>query len=507
MTIRTRLTLWYSALLATVILVFGVSLFSLLNWAWYSQLRENMEYVAERMLEVITVDPVSGVLNPPSLENESAQMPFFAFAIQVWRRDGLLVAISDNVKSMQAPFDAPMLDSQTMATRDTRLEDGTHILVTTVPIIWGPNGRRVGVMQVMSPLSTLDQAVDRLVRVMIGVGAVALILSFFVGSVIAGQALLPIETIGQTARQITAAEDLSRRIPYNGPPDELGQLTQTFNTTLDRLERLFMAQRRFVADVSHELRTPLTTIQGNVDLIKRVGPAPELLEAIESENKRMTRLVGDLLLLAQADSGRLPITEDVVELGTLALEVYRQAQVLAGDVQLKLGAVDAVRVMGDADRLKQLMLNLITNSLKYTPAGGSVTISVTAGGGYAMLRVADTGIGIPKDDLPLIFERFYRVDKARDRQKGGAGLGLSIAKWIAEAHHGRIWAESEPGKGSTFIVQLPSIDADETPSSLKETRARLPALRRRHRAVGSPENGAQPASSAVEGHNRRSPPS
>ena len=119
-------------------------------------------------------------------------------------------------------------------------------------------------MQVMSPLSTLDAAVDRLVRVMIGVGAVALILAFLVGSLIAGQALQPIEMIGQTARQITAAEDLSRRIPYNGPPDELGQLTQTFNTTLDRLERLFMAQRRFVADVSHELRTPLTTIQGNV---------------------------------------------------------------------------------------------------------------------------------------------------------------------------------------------------------------------------------------------------
>ena len=132
MTIRTRLTLWYSALLATVILVFGVSLFSLLNWAWYSQLRENMDYVAERMLRLISVDPISGDLNPPSLDNEAAQMPFFAFGIQVWRRDGLLVAVSENAKTMQTPFDAPMLGNASMITRDVRLADGTHVLVATV---------------------------------------------------------------------------------------------------------------------------------------------------------------------------------------------------------------------------------------------------------------------------------------------------------------------------------------------------------------------------------------
>lgn len=252
----------------------------------------------------------------------------------------------------------------------------------------------------------------------------------------------------------------------------------TFNTTLERLERLFVAQRRFVADVSHELRTPLTTVQGNLDLIKRFGADAVSLEAIEGEVKRMTRLVGDLLLLAQADSGRLPLVEEPVELGTLGLEVFRQAQVISGEVELKLGKIEAVRVMGDADRLKQLLLNLVTNALKYTPEGGQVTISVTQEGGYAFLRVSDTGIGIPADDLPHIFDRFYRVDKARARKLGGAGLGLSIAKWIAEAHRGRIWAESEIGKGSTFTVQLPSMDTQTPPESLRETRPRLPMLRR-----------------------------
>jgi heavy metal sensor kinase len=491
MTIRTRLTLWYSALLATVIIVFGVSLFSLLNWAWHAQLQENMRFVAQQMLEVISVDPATGYLRPPPLQAQFARMPYFAFGVQVWRADGTLIAHSENVSQFLEPFDPDQLSGLQATTTDMYLPDGTHALVSTVPIWWGPDTRRIGTLQIMSPLTTLEAATDRLVRVMIGVGVVALVLSFMVGSVIAGQALQPIEAISSAAKQITAAEDLSRRVIYDGPPDELGQLTQTFNTTLDRLERLFVAQRRFVADVSHELRTPLTTIQGNLDLIKRVGPAPELLEAIESEGKRMTRLVGDLLLLAQADSGRLPLIEEPVELGTLALEVFRQARVLAGEVQLKLGAIDAVRVMGDSDRLKQLMLNLITNAIKYTPAGGSVAISVSHEAGYALLQVSDTGIGIPKEDLPLIFDRFYRVDKARDRQKGGAGLGLSIARWIAEAHRGRIWAESEPGQGTTFYVQLPSIDIVETPPSLRETRPRMPAILRRQRGLGDSGQGAQ----------------
>jgi signal transduction histidine kinase len=260
--------------------------------------------------------------------------------------------------------------------------------------------------------------------------------------------------------------------------DELGQLTTTFNLTLERLERLFVAQRRFVADVSHELRTPLTTIQGNLDLIKRVGPDETSLEAIESEVKRMTRLVGDLLMLAQADSGRLPLHEEPVELGTLALEVYRQAKVLAVDVELKLGAVEAVRVMGDPDRLKQLLLNLVTNALKYTPSGGKVSIAVKQEAGDALMIVADTGTGIPKEDIPYIFDRFYRVDKARARQMGGSGLGLSIAQWIAEVHRGRIRVESELGKGSIFTVQIPSIDVVAPPEPSRDTRPRIPILRR-----------------------------
>ncbi len=478
MTIRTRLTLWYSALLATVILVFGISLFNLLAWAWRAQLQENMRAVAQQVIETITFDPISGRMAKPILQKRLSQLPYFAFGIQVWRVDGDLLWATDNVSDFSKPFDTTAINSLTPTTEDVRLDDNTQVLVSSIPIP-NPAGQLAGTLQILSPLTLLETATERLVRVMIGVGIVALVLSFMVGSVIAGQALQPVDTISQAAKQITAADDLSRRIAYDGPMDELGQLTRTFNTTLERLERLFVAQRRFVADVSHELRTPLTTIQGNLDLIKRYGPDPLSVEAIESEVKRMTRLVGDLLLLAQADSGRLPLVETPVELGTLALEVYRQAKVLATQVELKLDRIDAVRVMGDADRLKQLLLNLVTNAIKYTTAGGKIAISVVHEGAYVFLKVSDTGIGIPKDDLAHIFDRFYRVDKARAREMGGAGLGLSIAQWIAEAHHGRIWAESEVGKGSVFTVQIPSLDSAKIPESMRETRNRMPILRRK----------------------------
>ncbi len=483
MTIRTRLTLWYSTLLATVIIVFGLSLFTLLKWAWTSQAVENMKYVAEKLIAENVFDDGGSMTRP--------QVPkkYYSYGIQVWRADGLLLAWTENM-GMTESFDAERMGTPEETWRERTLPDGTHALVLTHPVFSRAEAKHIGAVQIASPLTTIDDATERLLKVMLGVGIVALLLSFMVGMVIAGQALQPIEAITGAARQITAADDLSKRIPYEGPQDELGDLTATFNATLERLERLFNSQRRFVADVSHELRTPLTTIQGNLDLVRRWGNDPASLEAMESEVKRMTRLVGDLLLLAQADSGQLPLVDSVVELGSLALEVYRQAQVLTREVTLKLGTVEAVRVQGDPDRLKQLLLNLVTNAIKYTLPGGEVNISVTARDGFAFLTVRDTGIGIPKEDLPFIFDRFYRVDKARARKMGGAGLGLSIARWIAEAHRGRIWAESAPGKGSTFTVQLPSLDAAGPPDSMRETRSRLPILRRPRPAQEPPRTAA-----------------
>lgn len=477
MTIRTRMTLWYSGLLATVIIVFSVSLFSLLSWTWRAQLTENMRTAAEKWLKGVVYDSTTGDISSSTRPEASPMQLYGPMGVQIWHANG---EFADSNISRQPPFDQQALGMKEESTRDVTLE-GYHFLAFSSPI-QDTTGRVVGTIQIISPLDTIDEAMARLLRIMGGVSIVTMLLSFMVGSVIAAQALQPIDAISNAAKQITAADDLSKRIPYVGPSDELGQLTQTFNATLERLEKLFNVQRRFVADVSHELRTPLTTIQGNLDLIKRYGNDPESLEAIESESKRMTRLVGDLLMLAQADAGRLPLREGPVELDAVTREVFRDMKLIAGKVNLTLGTVEHALINGDPDRLKQLIINLVTNAIKYTPEGGSVTLSMTTDRGFAYVRVSDTGIGIPKENLEHIFDRFYRVDKARARAMGGAGLGLSIVRWIVEAHRGRVWAESDQGKGSTFTVQLPRIDTDLQDDSLRDTQPAInirAALKRR----------------------------
>jgi len=298
------------------------------------------------------------------------------------------------------------------------------------------------------------------VRVVLIFGTIlSLLLAAAGGAWLARAALRPIESITETAERITLAEDLSQRIPVTVPHDEVGRLAATINGMLSRLEVLFKAQQRLVADVSHDLRTPLTTIQGNVDLLRR-GAADDpdkradALRAIGDEVARMRRMVNDLLLLAQVDAG-LKLHRQPVELDTLLLDVYRQAQMMAQDkVTVRLGAEDQALVMGDGDRLRQLLLNLVDNALKYTPAGGQVRLTLRRSEGWVQVGVADTGIGISAEDLPHIFERHYRADRSRG-PSGGHGLGLAIVQWIAKAHGGRIEVTSELGKGSTFTLCLP----------------------------------------------------
>lgn len=249
-------------------------------------------------------------------------------------------------------------------------------------------------------------------------------------------------------------------MPDTSQRDELGELARTFNEMLGSLEEAYAAQQRFVADASHELRTPLTAVCGNLELLRtRADQLPSdeknaLVEAASEEAERMARLVANLLALARADAGqRLP--HKLVELDRVLLDVFQQARVLARDVKLSLIELDQLAVLGDADQLKQLLLALVDNALKYTPSGGTVALGLRREGDEAVLEVRDTGIGIAPADLPHVFERFYRADKARSRDAGGTGLGLSIARWIAHEHGGEIVVESQIGRGSTFAVRLP----------------------------------------------------
>jgi signal transduction histidine kinase len=311
-------------------------------------------------------------------------------------------------------------------------------------------------------------------------GFAAATASLFVAVLLTPGLFKPLEDMATAARQITRADDLSRRVPYANRPDEIGDLARAFNQTLERLERLFRTQQRLLADVSHELRTPLTTIRGNLDLMRRMGETdPQSLAAVQVEIERMTRLVGDLLLLARADSGGLPLERKPVELDYILFDVYRQVRILEPPVQIELTAVDQATVLGDADRLKQLLLNLVENAVKYTPPGGEVTLSLSKKEGWVYFEVSDTGIGIPPENLPHVFDRFYRVDKARTRAQGGSGLGLSIAKWVAQAHGGAIRVSSQVGEGTTFSVTLPlySQQTDSTNEDDLDQEKTRPSLR------------------------------
>jgi two-component system, OmpR family, sensor kinase len=280
-----------------------------------------------------------------------------------------------------------------------------------------------------------------------------------------GQALAPLATVTKVATQITKADDLSRRIQISGVrDDEVGELIEAFNQVLGRLEKLFTSQRRFLADVSHELRTPLTVIKGNVGLMRKMKTLDEeSLSGIEAEVDRLTRLVGDLLFLAQAESGRMPLDQSPVELDTVLLEVFQQARTLAGErMTLTISEIDQIQVVGDRDRLKQVLLNIAGNAVQYTPQGGRVTFSMRKVGDRARIVINDTGPGIPAVDLPHIFERFYRSEKSRKRSvQGGFGLGLSIAFWIVRNHGGTIEVTSTEGNGSAFTIWLPLLNAEK----------------------------------------------
>jgi two-component system, OmpR family, sensor kinase len=480
MTIRTRLTLWYSGLLTLTLVVFGFALIAVLNWAWIEQTQASLMKVATQAVEQIELTG-EGRLRVRRLPDMTESVGYATFFVQIWDADGRIVDKTN--PNFTQPLDKDALRSPERRWSDVMIND-KHFYVLTNPI-YTSDGERPGSIQVGTRLDQIDAATNRLIRIMIGIGAVAIILSLLIGSVIAGRTLQPIDTIAQAAARITAADDLSRRIPYNGPNDELGMLTVTFNATLERLERLFKSQRRFVADVSHELRTPLTTLQGNLDLIRRFGTDEQAMDAMRSEISRMTRLVSDLLLLARADSGNLPMKKELIDLDTQVLEVYREGRILGPQHEIRIEKIVPARVNADPDRIKQLLLNLVTNAIKYTPTGGTVTLTMEVRNGYAFVSVTDTGIGIPKADLEMIFERFYRVDKARSREAGGTGLGLSIAQWIAKSHGGAITAESTEGKGSTFTLQLPVLDTDTPPESMIQTRARIPTINRGKRATQS----------------------
>jgi heavy metal sensor kinase len=313
----------------------------------------------------------------------------------------------------------------------------------------------------MASLEEVDHELGELWTVLLTTVPIVLLLSGGLGYVLARKALAPMERLRLSTEEITA-DHLDRRLPVINPQDELGRLTETFNTMIGRLERSFAEIRRFTADASHELRTPLTAIrtEAEVALAKPLGLTEhqQLLGSILEECDRLTRLTDQLLALAREDVCAARQAQQRVNLAALVGEVAETMRPLADAKELRLDVEvnGATWVLGDAPRLREVFFNLIDNGIKYTPEGGEVALWVGQNGLEAVVTVRDTGIGIPPEHVPHIFDRFYRVDKARSRAEGGTGLGLSIAQSIAGAHGGRIELASTLGQGTTCTVRLPA---------------------------------------------------
>lgn len=288
--------------------------------------------------------------------------------------------------------------------------------------------------------------------------------SLGVGYFLVGRTLKPVEQIVDEAEAITDGRSLHRRLGEFPGHDELARLTTTLNAMLARLERSFGTLRRFTADASHELKTPLTVLRSGIERSITHPAVPrdvlEILEEILFEVNRMSEMVDSLLTLARADEGRAPLHLDDVDLREVLAEVAETASILGEQqqVEVEVAVPDApVPMRADRGRLRQLLMNLLTNAIKYTPAGGNAWIDSTETADAVVIRVRDAGIGIAPGDLPHIFERFWRADPARSRtgSRPGAGLGLAISRWTAEAHGGSIEVQSRPGRGTTFTVTLP----------------------------------------------------
>lgn len=474
MSIRTRLTLWYVGLLAVLLIVFGVALYATVFYTSYQEVDRSLQRRASdiqaSLATLITLqEDFDTMVRRGGLVLPNADV--FSngdIYVQLRALDGRIISRSENLGNQYLiiPPDQHARAQRGEVVPSDFVVNKTRLRAYVAPIKTN-SGEVIGFIELAQSLRQVDSTLRDLATLIIVSIAAGLIVAAIGGWFVAGNILGPIDRVTTAAQKITRARDLGRRIEVPPTADEVGRLALTFNEMLARIEELFRSQQRFVADVSHELRSPLTAVRGNLDLLRRgaVDDPQErehALEAIDSETARMSRLVSDLLLLARQDSG-VPIARQPIELDTLMLEVYRQAQLTARGIAVALGAEDQALIVGDRDRLKQVLLNLVDNAIKYTVPGGKVTLSLMKEDGWVKLAVQDTGIGIAAENIPNLFDRFYRVDKARARDAGGTGLGLAIAKAVVEAHNGRITVESQLGKGSTFTVWLPLAETKTNP--------------------------------------------
>jgi heavy metal sensor kinase len=456
--VRTRLTAWYAAVLALSLIAFAVIVYYAAANIFYARqdelLRSTAETVASAYVQELEEEQSVAKANEVVL----AQMVFPNRYVEVVDAGGRVVAWSSNLAGHQ-------LTVPTQALSEARQHDGSFVVLNELRVAVVPlsldRSKQLGFAIVAEPLSVIDEGLRRLRRDFLFGVPLILIFASLGGYFLARKSLLPIALMNQQTQRITA-ENLSAQLDVANPRDEVGRLAATINALLARLDAAFQEQKRFIADASHELRTPLAVLRGETEVAlqkeRATAEYKESLALIKDEAERLSRIVENLFLLARQPVDAPSMIKEPVRLDALIADCVRAAQVLATQKGLRLtidGALRAITVNGDDEMLKRMLLNLLDNAVKYTPPGGDISVGLKSQNGHARIVVTDTGIGISAADHMRIFDRFYRVDKVRSRGLGGAGLGLSIARWIVEGHDGSLSVESAPGRGSAFTVKLP----------------------------------------------------
>ncbi len=465
--IRVRLTIWYGSALVLIMILFTSALYLVMSRALQDQIDRSLEEAAKAAARSLEEHRFGPFLLLDDLAQAFPELALLDKFFQIFGPGGQVTLQSANILTQEIPLSQTALEAAHVAQatfESVRFQEEIPIRLLSYPIRHGEN--LVNILRVGTSLRPVEEMLQRLIFVLLVASPLAVAVSMLGVWFLAGRALRPVDAITLTAQRI-AAGDLTQRIQTRSK-DEIGRLASTFNDMIARLEASFRQIRQFSADASHELRTPLTIIKGETELALRKPRSPEMYrEALESnleEIDRMNRIVEELLFLSRADLGEIKVASDPVQLDSLIQEVQQQAIVLGQDRQVEttLGRVEPAQVLGDEWRLREMLLNLVDNAVKYSRQTGTVQLSLVRDGHMACLSVRDHGIGISPEEQGLIFDRFYRTDAARAHFQKGTGLGLSICKWIAEAHRGRIQVESILGQGSCFIILLPLFTSPAT---------------------------------------------
>lgn len=513
--LRFRLVFWYSAIVALTLLVFGIAAYLTVSKDLYQNLDASLERVATSLDFIIrkkqkeTMQPLRPATQrrKKSRRNQQEVADSFAFFRNSTSiNDTMRMSRSDSSEIDEDPVWSAVYEHILFNPKNYYIQiadlngqivwRSENLDTTALPLFEGSESSS-GISSISVPkplnkqtqnlrlyrkktskafitvgysLEEIDSTLYELFNALLIGFPLVLFISTLGGFILARVSLKPIDDLARSAREITAS-NLSNRLPEPKTNDEVARLTYTLNEMIARLEDSFNQIKQFTADVSHELRTPLAILTGELEVALRSDKTPEeyqslLISALE-EVGRLSKVVRTLLDLSRAETGQVSIEHHTVNLSGMLEELAEDAVILAEERSISVGSMIEANIMidGDSVRLHQALLNIVDNAIKYTPSGGDILMRLVREGDRAILRVSDTGVGISKEHLPHIFDRFYRADQARSQDIQGNGLGLSIVKWIIEAHEGTIRAESTPGKGTMITIVLPLL---EHPTEQKE---------------------------------------